>query len=339
MLRTRISSFVDPSCGPAHGQALYGRTGALYSRFELIRSLGLQKDHARFLVDEMIQQEMAVNEMAEAMDGQAAMVSNKGLGLEERKYRRVSRPHWCSYWLLFLQRLHVCLSRGGVPLVQIRHFEDGAKRREEEVILMQMAVSNAEQEVVRMQSLVDCVCGIYPSAVAHVMRHQPDFNFRERGLSEVSRFRLKQEQEKFRIDKINGQSETRPPDDTTVGTSQHGNSTLSTSLDVPGGQSSAASGSNDSPGQGQGRGSAAGAQLALLHDLPLRVQWVLSVTDFRDILAARTTMAAAATTAAMEGTEEEPGGKDEDYEALIDDAVRLYGLFEFMRTGKAPRPP
>jgi hypothetical protein len=59
-------------------QAIYGRTGGLYSRFELMRSLGLHKEHTRSMVEEMRQQETAVVDMYDMLAEQTAVVSWKG---------------------------------------------------------------------------------------------------------------------------------------------------------------------------------------------------------------------------------------------------------------------
>lgn len=56
-------------------QALYGRTGALYTRFELIRSLGQHKDHTRLMLEDLHKQEGSVNDMLLLMDEQTAIVS------------------------------------------------------------------------------------------------------------------------------------------------------------------------------------------------------------------------------------------------------------------------
>lgn len=69
------------------GQALYGRTGALYTRFELIRSLGMQKDHTRTMLDEMQKQELSVNDMLHMLEEQAQLVG----GWEGRGRRRLAR--------------------------------------------------------------------------------------------------------------------------------------------------------------------------------------------------------------------------------------------------------
>lgn len=56
-------------------QALYGRTETLYSRLELIRSLGMHKEHTRQMLEKMHQQEITVNEMYDVMDDQILAVS------------------------------------------------------------------------------------------------------------------------------------------------------------------------------------------------------------------------------------------------------------------------
>lgn len=40
-----------------------------------------------------------------------------------------------------------------------------------------------------MQSLVECVMTIYPTAAMHLLKLQPGFNFRDRGLSPVIQVR------------------------------------------------------------------------------------------------------------------------------------------------------
>lgn len=58
-------------------QAIYGKTGALYTRFELIRSLGLAKEHSRAVMDHMMQQESSVNEVVGMMEDQTRKVRAK----------------------------------------------------------------------------------------------------------------------------------------------------------------------------------------------------------------------------------------------------------------------
>ena len=55
-------------------QALYGRTETLYTRLDLIRSLGMHKEHTRQMLEKMHQQETAVNEMYDVMDDQILAV-------------------------------------------------------------------------------------------------------------------------------------------------------------------------------------------------------------------------------------------------------------------------
>ncbi len=74
-------------------------------------------------------------------------------------------------------------------MVQIQRLEEAAKSREEEVHKKAMAIHHAEQEIVRLQCLVDSLTRIYPSAVAQIQRIQMDFNFRDRGLTELATFR------------------------------------------------------------------------------------------------------------------------------------------------------
>ena len=46
-----------------------------------------------------------------------------------------------------------------------------------------MAMHHAEQEIIQMQSLVDCVAEVHPVVSKHIMGMQPNFNFKARGLS------------------------------------------------------------------------------------------------------------------------------------------------------------
>lgn len=74
-------------------------------------------------------------------------------------------------------------------VVQIQRLEEAAKSKEEELHRKAMAIHHAEQEVVRLQCLVESLTKIYPSAVAQVQRIQLDFNFKDRGLADLANFR------------------------------------------------------------------------------------------------------------------------------------------------------
>lgn len=65
----------------------------------------------------------------------------------------------------------------------VRISKDTIVDKEEKIVELMMALHNAEDEIVRMQCLLDCVAKAHPSVTEHFIKIQfDDFNFRDRKL-------------------------------------------------------------------------------------------------------------------------------------------------------------
>lgn len=255
------------------------------------------------------------------------------------------------------------------------------------------------QEVVRMQSLVECVNTIYPTAALHILKLQPGFNFRQRGLTPVAQVRSRQRltghtrpadrhpppsllhssawsrAARSRPRRSASTARSRRPwtDGAPSGQSvsqsarallpplltggrasrrltpcllvcgcRQANGSLPSSTSTPSSGSSGSSGSGAERSSRSEDGQAAAQQqqqppAASQLLLPERIKWALSVTDFRPLLEAG--QLSASSTTDLQGLDEssnggEQGGNGEGPGELLLSATRLYGVFEFMRTGE-----
>jgi len=65
------------------------------------------------------------------------------------------------------------------------------ENREEKLTTMKMSIHNAEQEVVRMQSMVDALELVVPSHVANIKDKMQEIEFEDRELTEYAKARSK----------------------------------------------------------------------------------------------------------------------------------------------------
>ena len=72
---------------------------------------------------------------------------------------------------------------------KVRRAHAKLEERADEIAQLKMALHNAETEVARVANVVECVAELHPTITAHVLKMQPDFGFRDRGLAELARIR------------------------------------------------------------------------------------------------------------------------------------------------------
>ena len=79
-----------------------------------------------------------------------------------------------------------CLEKNNKLIVNLTGI---IQTKESDIVKSKSSIHNAEQELVRLQSIVDCVAKIYPSLTKHIIKMQSNFGFRERGLETYVKMR------------------------------------------------------------------------------------------------------------------------------------------------------
>ena len=72
---------------------------------------------------------------------------------------------------------------------KVRRAHAKLEERADEIAQLKMALHNAETEVARVANVVECVAELHPTITAHVLKMQPNFGFRDRGLADLAKIR------------------------------------------------------------------------------------------------------------------------------------------------------
>jgi hypothetical protein len=192
---------------------------------------------------------------------------------------------------------------------KVKDMESKLKVKDEKNKELRLAMHHCEQEMVRMQSLVDSVQQAAPGVSKHIIELQGgQFNFSTRGLDSLVKLRKKEEEESGKATELSKTDLAEEEDD--------------------GGLLFGADGDE---GGGDAEKKTVVAQAAPVDDGAIdadsqRMNWVLSRVDYRDVNVQQLAGVA------DDDEEEQKDPKDEVLE-LRQQLVNMYGLFEFLRNG------
>jgi len=211
---------------------------------------------------------------------------------------------------------------------RVSKFEEMIKGRDAEIDKYKMAIHHAEQDVVRLQSLIDAAQQINPRVTNAILELQPNFNFKERGLTDLAKAVLIQKKDA----EAKKAAEGRDSDDETANTGPVHQPLVEDSI------------------FSEETGEVSGKQPlnTLLHDSEdgtfyrksdpetenflIRSDFVLERTDFREWVDWASTSGnkgLSRSTSMEEGLNIAP-----TYEELVQEALKLHRLFEFFRSGE-----
>ena len=286
-------------------QAVYGRIAGLYSRNDLMKSLTEQKQQCKQMEQEMATYVSNVNEM------------NK---LLEQNTKRV------------------------------KEMEVVVQKKENKARELRMAMHHCEQEMVKMQSLVESVQHVHPVVSKHIQDLQgEEFNFKFRGLNALVALRKNEEEEQGKETMLlEHEIEAEEFDDDGLlfkDDDGHGQAADVEDADeaVPaeiltsGGNGGQAAAAPSAPEGGPAQPN--GAQLTASNGPPTtnsamnsRLQFVLGRGDYRSVLK----LGGAALMQPNPTEDEKLDAEDNEVvnsHILADEVMKLYGLFEFLRSG------
>ena len=204
---------------------------------------------------------------------------------------------------------------------KVKDTEELLRKKEEKARELRMAMHHCEQEMVKMQSLVDCVQQVHPAVAKHIEELQGgEFNFEFRGLHTLVDLRQKEENETGKETELGN---IAAEDDEGA-------------LILAGSEDEEEEGGEKEPvAEGNEVKKVAFETSGYLESANGRLAWVLGRGDFRGVLQ----IGGVKLTAEEGEGGSESGGLDEqdikvvNTHILANELVRMYGLFEFLRSG------
>ena len=71
----------------------------------------------------------------------------------------------------------------------LEEFKGILSEKETKIKELKLSIHNAEQEIARLQSTIDCVEKAHPALTRHIIKMQPKFGFRERNIEDYAKMR------------------------------------------------------------------------------------------------------------------------------------------------------
>ena len=213
---------------------------------------------------------------------------------------------------------------------RVAEMEEEIKKKDEKSKIMRMAMHHAEQEIIQMQSLVDCVAQIHPVVHKHIEKLQPDFNFSNRGLMSLVKMRQDEEIKTGRGTELEADDLEKEDDDGALIVEEKEAGEAAKEED---GDQTDSADQNAQAEEGLGKTEAKSAPKITTDESAIsvksfdkddtdnlkRMEFVLKRTNFRDVKSI--------------GGANLDGDGEINKEALLNEVTTLYGLFEFLRNG------
>ncbi len=205
---------------------------------------------------------------------------------------------------------------------KVKDMEEQLRKKDDKAKELRLAMHHCEQEMVRMQSLVECVRKVHPVVTEHIEELQGgEFDFEFRGLHALVDLRHKEEKESGKETILSGADLADEDDD--------GGLLFGKEDEVDGegaGEDDVIAAEKRSPDQ-KASAAAVRDEVVVESEESRRLAWALQQSDFRDL------SSLGGVTLDEGDAVNEAEQEQWDVALMADELKRMYGLFEFLRNG------